>query len=293
MGDDSKNQIFHSSNIANQTLAGSTSDPFTLTEKEKKRQQKQAARLEKQTKKNARKIKKKMQRTVRCTRLKEWRKKHRLLSMTIFLSLTLVLGFGCFMLGNALIHLLNQKPPLAPSQVRASIDQNDPISVSCQCEKNSALYNEVKKTFEEDLKTQQELAQTFDLKTATPHQTSQFIDQIIGVDVTKDATDTTGNVDLEKALANINRKIEAAKITDESQKRLFKIYSYRAYIAAKKYSQAIEELIRGYRVDELYNGEKAIYYGILIDAYYYLGNTTEQQAAIDAYRAIPDDPDSF
>lgn len=53
--DDSEKNIFHSSNIANQTLAGSVSDPFTLTEKEKKRQEKLSELLEKRQQKAAKK----------------------------------------------------------------------------------------------------------------------------------------------------------------------------------------------------------------------------------------------
>ena len=78
MDNSNNDQVFHSSNIANQTLAGSAADPFTLTDKEKKRQEKQVELNDKRMRRATMRAAKKAERTAKFAafrqRLGHWRK---------------------------------------------------------------------------------------------------------------------------------------------------------------------------------------------------------------------------
>ena len=100
MDSSNNDQVFHSSDIAKQTLAGSAVDPFTLTDKEKKRQEKRAEQQEKRVRKKAQRAAKKAERAAKFAafrgRLGYWRKSHPLafiLSATGLSVLTIAILF--------------------------------------------------------------------------------------------------------------------------------------------------------------------------------------------------------
>lgn len=289
--DDSQDKIFHSSKIASQTLAGATSDPFTLTDKEKKRQQKQTIRLKQQTEKAAKKIKKAEQKQARRLRFQQWRKAHRLAFYTSLFCIVCVCGLAVFGLGKVIISHFSQHTPQTPQNSKENIDPNDPISVNCQCSKDSDTYKGLKEAYVESEKLQQETIRNFDAKTANPFQTMSFIDSVIGINIKQGAVDSEGNINLDKILENINSSIESAHITDEDQKKLLELYTIKAYIEAKKYNEAIA-MLEKYDPEQLYDSSKSIFYTLSYDVYSAVGDQESAKSATAAYNAIPNELDS-
>lgn len=289
--DDSQDKIFHSSKIANQTLAGSTSDPFTLTDKEKKRQQKQAIRLKQQTEKSTKKAKKAEQKQARRLRFQQWRQSHRLVFVVSLLCIICACGLAIFGLSKLIISHFSHPASQISQNPKENIDPNDPISVNCQCSKDSDTYKELQEAYAESEKLQQETIKNFDAKTANPFQTMGFIDSVIGINIKQGAVDSQGNVNLDKVLDNINRSIESAHITDEDQKNLLKLYTIKAYVEAKKYNEAIA-MLEKYNPEELHDSSKSIFYTLSYEVYSAVGNQEAAKSATAAYNAIPNELDS-
>lgn len=282
--DDSEKNIFHSSNIANQTLAGSVSDPFTLTEKEKKRQEKLSELLEKRQQKAA----KKEERAKKCAERREkfatWRKTNPLLFMISVVIAIIVSGAALFGIGVLVVNLIPKRPLTAEEQ-KALIDLNDPISVNCQCEKGSKIYNTLKKEYEESEKNFREMVKDFNVKEAGTIKTINYVGSVIG-NYVDGAIDKEGNFDTDKVLEKMKTNVEQADIPDD-QKRLFDIYFIRAYVLGERYNDAIKKLDQ-YNPDELLNSEKTVYYTVAMELYKAVGNDAEYQSAREAYNALPE-----
>ena len=276
--DDSEKNIFHSSNIANQTLAGSVSDPFTLTEKEKKRQEKLSELLEKRQQKGARK------RTERREKFANWRKANPLLFMISVVVTIIISGAALFGVGVLVVNLIPKRPLTAEEQ-KALIDINDPISVNCQCEKGSKIYNTLKKEYEESEKNFREMVKDFNVKEAGTIKTINYVGSVIG-NYVDGAIDKEGNFDTDKVLEKMKANVEQADIPDD-QKRLFDIYFIRAYVLGERYNDAIKKLDQ-YNPDELLNSEKTVYYTVAMELYKAVGNDAEYQSAREAYNALPE-----
>lgn len=282
--DDSEKNIFHSSNIANQTLAGSVSDPFTLTEKEKKRQEKLSELLEKRQQKAAKKEERAKKRTERREKFATWRKTNPLLFMISVVVTTIVSGAALFGVGVLVVNLIPKRPLTAEEQ-KALIDLNDPISVNCQCEKGSKIYNTLKKEYEESEKNFREMVKDFNVKEAGTIKTINYVGSVIG-NYVDGAIDKEGNFDTDKVLEKMKTNVEQADIPDE-QKRLFDIYFIRAYVLGERYNDAIKKLDQ-YNPDELLNSEKTVYYTVAMELYKAVGNDAEYQSAREAYNALPE-----
>ena len=250
--DDSEKNIFHSSNIANQTLAGSVSDPFTLTEKEKKRQEKLSELLEKRQQKAAKKEERARKRTERREKFATWRKTNPLLFMISVVVTIIVSGAALFGIGVLVVNLIPKRPLTAEEQ-KALIDLNDPVSVNCQCEKGSKIYNTLKKEYEESEKNFREMVKDFNVKEAGTIKTINYVGSVIG-NYVDGAIDKEGNFDTDKVLEKMKANVEQADIPDD-QKRLFDIYFIRAYVLGERYNDAIKKLDQ-YNPDELLNSEK-------------------------------------
>ena len=282
--DDSEKNIFHSSNIANQTLAGSVSDPFTLTEKEKKRQEKLSELLEKRQQKAAKKEERAKKRTERREKIATWRKTNPLLFMISVVVAIIVSGAALFGIGVLVVNLI-PKHPLTAEEQKALIDLNDPISVNCQCEKGSKIYNTLKKEYEESEKNFREMVKDFNVKEAGTIKTINYVVSVIG-NYVDGAIDKEGNFDTDKVLEKMKTNVEQADIPDD-QKRLFDIYFIRAYVLGERYNDAIKKLDQ-YNPDELLNSEKTIYYTVAMELYKAVGNDAEYQSAREAYNALPE-----
>ena len=282
--DDSEKNIFHSSNIANQTLAGSVSDPFTLTEKEKKRQEKLSELLEKRQQKAAKKEERAKKRTERREKIATWRKTNPLLFMISVVVAIIVSGAALFGIGVLVVNLI-PKHPLTAEEQKALIDLNDPISVNCQCEKGSKIYNTLKKEYEESEKNFREMVKDFNVKEAGTIKTINYVVSVIG-NYVDGAIDKEGNFDTDKVLEKMKTNVEQADIPDD-QKRLFDIYFIRAYVLGEHYNDAIKKLDQ-YNPDELLNSEKTIYYTVAMELYKAVGNDAEYQSAREAYNALPE-----
>lgn len=282
--DDSEKNIFHSSNIANQTLAGSISDPFTLTEKEKKRQEKLSELLEKRQQKAAKKEERAKKRTERREKFANWRKTNPLLFMISVVIAIIVSGTALFGVGVLVVNLIPKRPLTAEEQ-KALIDINDPISVNCQCEKGSKIYNTLKKEYEESEKNFREMVKDFNVKEAGTIKTINYVGSVIG-NYVDGAIDKEGNFDTDKVLEKMKANVEQADIPDD-QKRLFDIYFIRAYVLGEHYNDAIKKLDQ-YNPDELLNSEKTVYYTVAMELYKAVGNDAEYQSAREAYNALPE-----
>ena len=282
--DDSEKNIFHSSNIANQTLAGSVSDPFTLTEKEKKRQEKLSELLEKRQQKAAKKEERARKRTEKREKFATWRKTNPLLFMISVVVTIIVSGAALFGIGVLVVNLIPKRPLTAEEQ-KALIDLNDPISVNCQCEKGSKIYNTLKKEYEESEKNFREMVKDFNVKEAGTIKTINYVGSVIG-NYVDGAIDKEGNFDTDKVLEKMKTNVEQADIPDE-QKRLFDIYFIRAYVLGERYNDAIKKLDQ-YNPDELLNSEKTVYYTVAMELYKAVGNDAEYQSAREAYNALPE-----
>ena len=282
--DDSEKNIFHSSNIANQTLAGSVSDPFTLTEKEKKRQQKLSELLEKRQQKAAKKEERARKRTERREKFATWRKTNPLLFMISVVVTIIVSGAALFGVGVLVVNLIPKRPLTAEEQ-KALIDLNDPVSVNCQCEKGSKIYNTLKKEYEESEKNFREMVKDFNVKEAGTIKTINYVGSVIG-NYVDGAIDKEGNFDTDKVLEKMKANVEQADIPDD-QKRLFDIYFIRAYVLGERYNDAIKKLDQ-YNPDELLNSEKTAYYTVAMELYKAVGNDAEYQSAREAYNALPE-----
>lgn len=282
--DDSEKNIFHSSNIANQTLAGSVSDPFTLTEKEKKRQEKLSELLEKRQQKAAKKEERAKKRTEKREKFATWRKTNPLLFMISVVVTIIVSGAALFGIGVLVVNLIPKRPLTAEEQ-KALIDLNDPISVNCQCEKGSKIYNTLKKEYEESEKNFREMVKDFNVKEAGTIKTINYVGSVIG-NYVDGAIDKEGNFDTDKVLEKMKTNVEQADIPDE-QKRLFDIYFIRAYVLGERYNDAIKKLDQ-YNPDELLNSEKTVYYTVAMELYKAVGNDAEYQSAREAYNALPE-----
>ena len=250
--DDSEKNIFHSSNIANQTLAGSISDPFTLTEKEKKRQEKLSELLEKRHQKASNKEERARKRTERREKFATWRKTNPLLFMISVVAAIIVSGAALFGIGVLVVNLIPKRPLTAEEQ-KALIDINDPVSVNCQCEKGSKIYNTLKKEYEESEKNFREMVKDFNVKEAGTIKTINYVGSVIS-NYVDGAIDKEGNFDTDKVLEKMKANVEQADIPDD-QKRLFDIYFIRAYVLGEHYNDAIKKLDQ-YNPDELLNSEK-------------------------------------
>ena len=288
--EDAEKNIFHSSDIAKQTLAGSTSDPFTLTEKDKKRQEKRTRILEKKAEKAAKKTEKKAKREARRQQFKQWRKQHRLIFSISSICAVLIVGLIIFGLGKLAVDLIH-KMPHRKDDTKALIDPSDPISVNCQCAKGSDSYNALKSDYAASEQHEQEVIKNFDVKTATTFATTNFIDNVVGVNYSDNAVDSDGNIDVDKVLKNMNDNIESSNITDEDQKNLLKLFTIKAYIIAERYNEATDKLNQ-YNPDNLYNSGKSVYYHLLYELYQATGNEEEAKNALDAYNAIPNESGS-
>lgn len=282
--DDSEKNIFHSSNIANQTLAGSVSDPFTLTEKEKKRQEKLSELLEKRQQKAAKKEERARKRTERREKFATWRKTNPLLFMISVVVAIIVSGAALFGIGVLVVNLIPKRPLTAEEQ-KALIDLNDPVSVNCQCEKGSKIYNTLKKEYEESEKNFREMVKDFNVKEAGTIKTINYVGSVIG-NYVDGAIDKEGNFDTDKVLEKMKTNVEQADIPDD-QKRLFDIYFIRAYVLGERYNDAIKKLDQ-YNPDELLNSEKTVYYTVAMELYKAVGNDAEYQSAREAYNALPE-----
>lgn len=282
--DDSEKNIFHSSNIANQTLAGSISDPFTLTEKEKKRQEKLSELLEKRQQKAAKKEEKTKKRAERREKFATWRKTNPLLFMISAAVAVVISGAALFGLGILIANLIPKRPLTAEEQ-KALIDLNDPVSVNCQCEKGSKIYNDLKKEYEESEKNFREMVKDFNIKETGTVKTINYVGTVIG-NYVDGAIDKEGNFDTDKVLEKMKTNVDQANIPDD-QKRLFDIYMIRAYVLGERYNEAIKKLDQ-YNPDELLNSEKTVYYTVAMELYKALGNDTEYQSAREAYNALPE-----
>jgi hypothetical protein len=282
--DDSEKNIFHSSNIANQTLAGSVSDPFTLTEKEKKRQEKLSELLEKRQQKAAKKEERARKRVERREKIATWRKTNPLLFMISVVIAIIVSGAALFGVGVLIVNLIPKRPLTAEEQ-KALIDINDPISVNCQCEKGSKIYNTLKKEYEESEKNFREMVKDFNVKKAGTIKTINYVGSVIG-NYVDGAIDKEGNFDTDKVLEKMKANVEQADIPDD-QKRLFDIYFIRAYVLGERYNDAIKKLDQ-YNPDELLNSEKTVYYTVAMELYKAVGNDAEYQSAREAYNALPE-----
>ena len=282
--DDSEKNIFHSSNIANQTLAGSVSDPFTLTEKEKKRQEKLSELLEKRQQKAAKKEERARKRTERREKFATWRKTNPLLFMISVVVTIIVSGAALFGVGVLVVNLIPKRPLTAEEQ-KALIDLNDPVSVNCQCEKGSKIYNTLKKEYEESEKNFREMVKDFNVKEAGTIKTINYVGSVIG-NYVDGAIDKEGNFDTDKVLEKMKANVEQADIPDD-QKRLFDIYFIRAYVLGERYNDAIKKLDQ-YNPDELLNSEKTAYYTVAMELYKAVGNDAEYQSAREAYNALPE-----
>ena len=282
--DDSEKNIFHSSNIANQTLAGSVSDPFTLTEKEKKRQEKLSELLEKRQQKAAKKEERAKKRAERREKFATWRKTNPLLFMISVVVAIIVSGAALFGVGVLVVNLIPKRPLTAEEQ-KALIDLNDPVSVNCQCEKGSKIYNTLKKEYEESEKNFREMVKDFNVKEAGTIKTINYVGSVIG-NYVDGAIDKEGNFDTDKVLEKMKTNVEQADIPDE-QKRLFDIYFIRAYVLGERYNDAIKKLDQ-YNPDELLNSEKTVYYTVAMELYKAVGNDAEYQSAREAYNALPE-----
>lgn len=282
--DDSEKNIFHSSNIANQTLAGSISDPFTLTEKEKKRQEKLSALLEKRQQKAAKKEERARKRIERREKFANWRKANPLLFMISVVFTIIISGAALFGVGVLVVNLIPKRPLTAEEQ-KALIDLNDPVSVNCQCEKGSKIYNTLKKEYEESEKNFREMVKDFNVKEAGTIKTINYVGSVIG-NYVDGAIDKEGNFDTDKVLEKMKANVEQADIPDD-QKRLFDIYFIRAYVLGERYNDAIKKLDQ-YNPDELLNSEKTVYYTVAMELYKTVGNDTEYQSAREAYNALPE-----
>ena len=282
--DDSEKNIFHSSNIANQTLAGSISDPFTLTEKEKKRQEKLSELLEKRQQKAAKKEERAKKRAERREKFATWRKSNPLLFMISLVAAIIVSGAALFGVGVLVVNLIPKRPLTAEEQ-KALIDINDPVSVNCQCEKGSKIYNTLKKEYEESEKNFREMVKDFNVKEAGTIKTINYVGSVIG-NYVDGAIDKEGNFDTDKVLEKMKANVEQADIPDD-QKRLFDIYFIRAYVLSERYNDAIKKLDQ-YNPDELLNSEKTVYYTVAMELYKAVGNDTEYQSAREAYNALPE-----
>jgi len=282
--DDSEKNIFHSSNIANQTLAGSVSDPFTLTEKEKKRQEKLSELLEKRQQKAAKKEERAKKRTERREKFATWRKTNPLLFMVSVVVTIIISGAALFGIGVLVVKLIPKRPLTAEEQ-KALIDINDPISVNCQCEKGSKIYNTLKKEYEESEKNFREMVKDFNVKEAGTIKTINYVGSVIS-NYVDGAIDKEGNFDTDKVLEKMKANVEQADIPDD-QKRLFDIYFIRAYVLGEHYNDAIKKLDQ-YNPDELLNSEKTVYYTVAMELYKAVGNDVEYQSAREAYNALPE-----
>jgi hypothetical protein len=282
--DDSEKNIFHSSNIANQTLAGSVSDPFTLTEKEKKRQEKLSELLEKRQQKAAKKEERAKKRAERREKFATWRKTNPLLFMISVVVTIIISGAALFGVGVLVVNLIPKRPLTAEEQ-KALIDINDPVSVNCQCEKGSKIYNTLKKEYEESEKNFREMVKDFNVKEAGTIKTINYVGSVIG-NYVDGAIDKEGNFDTDKVLEKMKANVEQADIPDD-QKRLFDINFIRAYVLGERYNDAIKKLDQ-YNPDELLNSEKTVYYTVAMELYKAVGNDAEYQSAREAYNALPE-----
>ena len=288
MDSSNNDQVFHSSDIAKQTLAGSAVDPFTLTDKEKKRQEKRAEQQEKRARKKAQRAAKKAERAAKFAafrgRLGYWRKSHPLafiLSATGLSALTITILFV-----TSWLIVSNLTRSNTPAKITNNVDPTDYISVNCNCAKDSKAYNELKEDYELAKEREREVLSSFDAKTATPLQTITFVETVIGSNYLKDAYDSAGNLNVTKALDNVNQRIEAANITDEDQKALLELYSLNIYNKAKQYNQVLEKLY-SYAPSNMYNSGKYLYYSVAYDAYRGLGYEEKAKDASDNINSIP------
>ena len=281
--DDSEKNIFHSSDIANQTLAGATSDPFTLTEKEKKRQEKLSELLKKRQQKATKKAQKIEKRAIKREKFAKWRKTHPLAFIISSITAILVSGAALFGIGVFVVSLI-PKRPLTEEEKKALIDTNDPISVNCQCPKGSKIYNQLKEDYAIADENFKQMVKNFNVKEAGTIKTINYVSTVTSNYVDA-AMDSYGNYDTDKVLAKMKTDIEEAHIPDD-QKRLFEIYSVKAYILGKRYNDAIKKLDQ-YNPDDLFNCEKTIFYSLSMELYKALGNDEEYQAALEAYQALP------
>lgn len=132
----------------------------------------------------------------------------------------------------------------------------------------------------------------FDNKTATPFQTIEFINAVIGSGYLEDAYDSAGNLNTVKAFDNYNQRIQTAKITNDDQKALLELYSLSIYNTAKQYNQTLEKLFN-YIPENMFDGTKYIYYSISYEAYKGLGYTEKADSIAKILESIPYGSGSF
>ena len=288
--DDHQKQFFHSSDIADNTLAGSTADPFILTDKEKKKAIQKAKHAEQKVHKIEQKLHRKTKNREKIEKLKEWQKKHRILSVVVPICCIFVLGLGIFSLTKYISSILSKNhSSLFGGQTKPDVDSSDPLSIRCQCSKNSELYKQLKAEDEESQNFNNKIISDFDPKTAMPSRYYQFIYSVLGTSLSNGAIDKNGKIDLQTMLNNIESSIASSKITDQDKLRVLKIYSINAYLEVKDYEKALS-LLAEYEADNLYSGEKAVFYNIYYKIYTALGDQTAAKNVADILNSIPDEP---
>lgn len=295
MDNSNNNQVFHSSNIANQTLAGSATDPFTLTDKEKKRQEKQAELNDKRMQRAAMRATKKAERTAKFAalrqRLSHWRKSNSLIFILSSVGASILI-LAIIVSASWLIVSQITREKVTTRTANNNIDPTDYISVNCRCAKDSQAYNDLKEDYEMAAKREKRIIDNFDNKTATPFQTIEFINAVIGSGYLEDAYDSAGNLNTVKAFDNYNQRIQTANITNDDQKALLELYSLSIYNTAKQYDQTLEKL-SNYIPENMFDGTKYIYYSISYDAYKGLGYTEEADSIAKTLESIPYGSGSF
>ena len=284
MDNSNNDQVFHSSNIANQTLAGSAADPFTLTDKEKKRQEKQVELNDKRLQRAAMRAAKKAERAAKFAALRQrlghWRKSNPLIFILSSVGASILI----------LSRITREKA--TTRTVNNNIDPTDYISVNCRCAKGSEAYNDLKEDYEMAAEREKRIIDNFDNKTATPFQTIEFINAVIGSGYLEDAYDSAGNLNTVKAFDNYNQRIQTAKITNDDQKALLELYSLSIYNTAKQYNQTLEKLFN-YIPENMFDGTKYIYYSISYEAYKGLGYTEKADSIAKILESIPYGSGSF
>ena len=292
MDNSNNEQVFHSSNIANQTLAGSAADPFTLTDKEKKRQEKQAELNNKRKQRAEAKAERRAKLAELRQRLDYWRKSNPLAFIlssvgVSILVLVIIVGSSWFIVSQ----IAREKAPTRTT-TNNNIDPTDYISVNCKCAKGSQEYNELKEDYEMAAEREKGIISNFDYKTATPFQTIEYINAVIGSGYLEDAYDSAGNLNTVKAFDNYNQRIQSANITNDDQKTLLELYSSSIYNKAKQYNQTLEKLFN-YIPENMPDGTKYIYYSISYDAYKGLGYTEKADSIAKLLESIPYGSGSF
>ncbi len=296
MDNSNNEQVFHSSDIANQTLAGSAADPFTLTDKEKKRQEKQAELNNKRKQRAETRAAKKAERRAKLAELRQhldhWRKSNPLAFIlssvgASILILAIIVSSSWFIVSQ----ITREKAPTRTTN-NNNIDPTDYISVNCKCAKGSQEYNDLKEDYEMAAEREKEIISNFDYKTATPFQTIEFINAVIGSGYLEDAYDSAGNLNTVKAFDNYNQRIQSANITNDDQKTLLELYSSSIYNKAKQYNQTLEKLFN-YIPENMPDGTKYIYYSISYDAYIGLGYTEKADSIAKLLESIPYGSGSF